>query len=126
QMSAPFFPSHDVAGLVAVAADPTQLWAGLGDSTLLHLDPFNLRVVGRTYVQGRALAIAIGPKAVWSVQFADRALRRIDALTGRVSVTTTLEGTPTTVAVGDGSVWVGTSGDDRLWRLSDRTGQILA
>jgi DNA-binding SARP family transcriptional activator/streptogramin lyase len=126
QLSAPFFPSGQVAGLVALTADDNDLWAGLADGSLLRLDPTNLRVRVSTRIPGRPRILANGPTAVWSVQFNDAAVRRVDPTSGHSTVTTTLGGRPTALAVGDGSVWVSTAGDGRLWRLSGSTGEVEA
>jgi DNA-binding SARP family transcriptional activator/DNA-binding beta-propeller fold protein YncE len=123
QLSAPFFPGRRVAGLLAVATSPGDLWIGLADDELLRLDPDSLRVKATIKVPGRVEKIAVVGRALWTLQFFDNSVKRIDPRTGRITATA-LPGRPVAIAAGSGAVWVATSGEDELWKLNLATGAI--
>jgi DNA-binding SARP family transcriptional activator/DNA-binding beta-propeller fold protein YncE len=123
QLSAPFFPGQPIKGLLAVATSPAALWVGLGDDTLLRLDPASMRTRATITVPGRAEEIAVAGHTVWTLQFFDNSVDRIDSRTGHITPTA-LPGRPVAIAVGDGAIWVATAGDDQLWRITPATGAI--
>ena len=126
QLSAPFFPGPTIGGLLAVAVDPNDLWVGLGNGTLLQLDPPSLRQEGDIEVPGRVLAIALTGGQVWTIQFRGNDVDRIDPVAGRVADSVPVRGVPVAIAAGDGSVWVATSGNDTLWRIDPATDEVVA
>lgn len=126
QLSAPFFPGATVSGLVAAQAIRGDLWVGLSDNSVLRLDPSSLRVKSTFTVTGRARAIAVDLRSVWTIQFFDDEVKRIDPITGLVSVVVRLQNSTQAIVDGAGAIWVATSGDDRLWKIDAATAQIVA
>ena len=126
QLSAPFFPGRNVAGLLAIAIEPGDLWVGLGDGTLLRMDPASLQVQQSVLVPDRVKAIALSGDVAWTIEFRGDLVRQIDRGHGTTGADIMLSGPPQAIATGAGSIWVATSGPDEIWQIDPRNGQTVA
>jgi streptogramin lyase len=126
QLSAPFFPGRNVAGLLAIAVEPGDLWVGLGDGTLLRMDPASLQVRQTVLAPDRVKAIALSGDVAWTIQLRGDQLRQVDRTQGASGTDITLSGSPQAIASDAGSIWVATSGPDEMWQIDPRTGRTVA
>ncbi len=126
QLSAPFFPGRKVAGLLALAIEPGDLWVGLGDGTLLRMDPASLQVLQSVPIPDRVKAIALSGDVAWTIQMRGDLVMAVDRVHGAGSTGVMLSGAPQAIATGSGSIWVATSGPDEIWQIDPRNGQIVA
>jgi DNA-binding SARP family transcriptional activator len=126
QLSPPFFPGRNVTGLLAMAIAPGDLWVGLGDGTLVRMDPASLQVRQSVLVPDRVKAIALSGDVAWTIQFRGDLVRQVDRVHGMTGTQIMLPGSPQAIATGAGSIWVATSGPDEVWQVDPRGGQTVA
>jgi DNA-binding SARP family transcriptional activator len=126
QLSAPFYPGPTIKGLLAVAADATDLWVGLSNSQLVRLDPDSLRVSASIHMPGQVKGITVVAGVPWTIQFTGNHVERLDRENRTARTAAALRGSPEAIASGLGSVWVATVQPNVLWRLSALTGRVLS
>jgi streptogramin lyase len=126
QLGSPFFPGRNVAGLLAMAIGPRDLWVGLGDGTLLRMDPASLQVRQSVAVPDRVKAIALSGDEAWTIQFRGDLVRHVDRADGMTGADIKLSGPPQAIATGAGSIWVATSGPDEISQIDPGSDQVVA
>lgn len=126
ELSAPFFPQQQVAGLLAIAGAPDGLWVGLVDRTLLRLDPDNLRVTASITTPLRVQGIVSSGGSLWAIPFFGTEVDQIDPVRRTSSTLVGTRGHPNAIAAGGGSVWVTTGSPNALLRIDPRSGKVTS
>jgi YVTN family beta-propeller protein len=111
-----------------IAADEDDVWIVGQADTVTRIDAQTGRVVARRIRVGQTpVALAIGTRYVWVVNYDDGSLSRIDPRTNR-----TVDGPvpvgrgPSNVAAAAGSLWVTDFDAGLVVRVDESTGEILA
>ena len=126
QLTPPFFPGRHVAGLLAMAVAPRDLWVGLGDGTLLRMDPASLQVRQSVVVPDRVRAIALSGSVAWTIQFRGDLVGQVGQADGKTGTDIKMSGHPEAIAAGAGAIWVATSGPDEIWQIDPRSQRTTA
>jgi len=107
----------------SAAVGEGSVWAVFGDSTLAHIDPSGVRVVGSTFAGAAPAGIVTGSRAVWVTNSEDATVFRFNPTSfeegpvARISVGRQ----PMGIAVDAQSVWVANRGDDTVTRIDTDT-----
>ena len=131
-----------------VAIDANSVWVATAgviasglNGRLVRIDPVSLRASVRPSVRPKAVRVAVGDGAVWTVGYGvapdglsltPPELARIDPRTGRVAARLSLgRGEGTGIAVGAGSIWVSMVGTDprslgRVLRVDPSAMRVVA
>lgn len=114
-------PTSQDAG-VAVGAG--AVWAAYGDSTLVRIDPDDVRVVNRALTGAEPAGVAVGGGSVWVANSGDSSVHRFNPTSfeegplGHFNVGRQ----PADIAFGAGAVWVACAGGDVVWRIDPADG----
>ncbi len=111
-------------GAQAVAVGEGAVWVtNPFSSSVLRIDPGNLRRTRPINVGSQPNGLAVGHRAVWVAAEGDKSITRIDART-RKRTNISLGVRPTRVDVGGGSVWVTAEEANQLIRIDPKSRKV--
>lgn len=125
QQTGPFFPTSQVAGLLAVATSEGAVWVGVPDAELVRLDPQSVRATTTIALPERARAITTLLGAVWYVGFGTSVVHEVDPNDVTSPRSLDLPGHGVAIASGLGSIWVATAGPDQLLQIDPRNATVV-
>ena len=129
---------HFGADAVAIANGEALIWVALHapeSRPLRLLDPGSARFVGSVAERAEAVAVAVGPDAVWVADFGGRPgsrrqrgrlLKLAPTDARRFAASIPVGRAPAGIAVGSDAVWVTNELDDTVTKIDPRTNRAVA
>jgi len=105
------------SGAVTIGAG--SVWAVYADSTMVRIDPTDVRVLGDTFAGSAPAGVVVASGSVWVANSADATVSRFNPSTfeqGPLRLTN-VGRRPTGIAFGKGAIWVANAGDDAVTRI---------
>ena len=119
---------RDTSDFLTITSDEQHVWfASSLHSALLEMDAGLGRVIARTALPGKPIALASGLGSVWCITSQEHGglVIRVDERTGMILARIRLPDTPTVVTTGYGAMWVTLPGRDEILRIAPATNAVI-